>query len=111
VTAEKVTDAGKSLSRRFYAEALSAAEQADLPEALEVDGMDEEIAVLRLKLRKALEQRPQDVPLIFRGIDLLARVVATRYRLSKPAERDLAGSIANVVRAVGVLLPPEYHHD
>ena len=44
---------------------------------------------------------------MFKGIDLLAKAVATRYRLSKRAERDLAGSLANVVRGLGDLWPEE----
>jgi hypothetical protein len=45
--------------RRFYARVLSTAEAADLPAALEVDGVDEEIALLRLRLRKAIEDHPR----------------------------------------------------
>jgi hypothetical protein len=105
VPAETKAGAPRTPLRRFYADALSAAERADLPIALEVDGVDEEIAVLRLRLRQALAERPEELPLMFKGIELLAKLVATRYRLSKRAERDLAGALANVIRGVGDLLP------
>ena len=91
----------------FYREALSEAERADLPVALEIEGVDEEIALLRLRLRTALAERPEDLQLMFKGIDLLAKAVATRYRLSKRAERQLADSLAGVVRGLGDLWPQE----
>ena len=91
----------------FYKQALGEAERADLPVAIEIEGVDEEIAVLRLRLRTAMTEHPDDLTLMFKGIDLLAKAVATRYRLSKRAERDLAGSLANVVRGLGDVWPEE----
>jgi len=87
----------------FYARALSAAEAADFVNAQAIEGVDEEIATLRLRLRTAIEERPEEVELMLKGIDRLVKLVATRYRLSKRSERDLAASMANVVRGFGDL--------
>jgi hypothetical protein len=73
----------------FYAKALSEAERVALSEALQVDGMDQEIALLRMRLRDAVTQSPEDLPLMFKGIALLARVVATRYRLGKTGREEI----------------------
>jgi hypothetical protein len=70
--------------RRFYERALEEAERCELPAALEIEGVDEEIALLRLRLRTALEEHPEDLPLMFRGVELLTRAVTARYRLPKP---------------------------
>ena len=94
-----------TVAARFYADALSESERADLPVALEIEGVDQEIALLRLRLRRAIKERPEDMALMMRGIDLLAKAVATRYRLSKRAERDLSASLANVVRGLRDLWP------
>jgi hypothetical protein len=94
---------------RFYADALSEAERSDLPIALEIEGVDEEIALLRLTLRRLLEEHPEDLALMFKGIDLLVRTVGTRYRLSKRAENDLATSLANVVRGFADIWPEAGH--
>jgi hypothetical protein len=68
---------------RFYARALTEAERADLPLALEMEGMAEEAAVLRLRLRKALRDHPDDMALMLRGIEVLSRTLARRYHLGE----------------------------
>lgn len=105
-------------ARDFYGSALDAAERIEpeaasdvLEAASEVQGLDGEIAVLRLKLREVLADHPEDLPLMLRGIELLVKAVSARYRLSKRAEDDLAESIAGVVRGVGGLLMPEAFAD
>lgn len=94
-------------ARNFYRHALSEAEQLDLARAQEVEGLDDEIALLRVRLKRALEERPEDLQLLVRGIDLLVRAVAARYRLSPRARRDLADNLAAVLNSLGdQLLPP-----
>jgi len=83
-------------ARRFYAGALNDAEQSDFPSALEIVGVDEELALLRLRLRTALADHPEDLPLMFKGIDLLVKLVAARYRLSKGDLRDFAEAAAGL---------------
>jgi hypothetical protein len=106
----KPADAPKpapELSRQFYDQVLSEAERADLPLALEINGVDQEIALLRLRLRSALLERPDDLALIFKGIDLLAKAVAARYQLSKHSEEELAAAMAKVAASVGGLWPED----
>ena len=91
----------------FYRSALDEAEQLALDEAKKLDGLDEEIDLLRVKLWSAVKKRPDDLPLMLRGIALLVKAVSARYRLSKQAEDDLADSLAGVIRGVGGMLMPE----
>jgi hypothetical protein len=96
----------------FYEEALSEAERLNLPEARRMEGLDEEIAVMRVRLKRALEERPEDVQLIAKGLDLLVKAVAAKYRLSPKARKDLSDSIAGVVEGIGAALYPEgFSHD
>jgi hypothetical protein len=95
------------LARDFYASALDAAEQRELAEAAEVEGLDHEIAVLRVKLREAIKQEPADMALMLRGIELLVKAVSARYRLSKEESDDLADNLGAVIEGVGGLLMPE----
>jgi hypothetical protein len=90
-------------AKRFYEEALTQAEQTDFPVALDVEGVDQEIAVLRLRLRTALKNHPEDLQLMLRGVVMLAQALGAKYRLPK-ADQDaiaeaLAGSIEGEVWA------------
>ena len=91
----------------FYKGALSKAERVQFSEAREVEGLDQEIALLRLKLRQLLEQDPDKVEMLFKGVNLLLRAVATRYRLSPRSRDDLAESISAVLNDIGNQLLPE----
>ena len=68
--------------RNFYRQALTEAEQVELNHAQDIEGLDDEIALLRVRLKHAVEERPEDLQLLVRGMDLLVKAVAARYRLS-----------------------------
>ena len=99
------------LAQDFYGSALDAAEQIELEAASDVEGLDREIALLRMKLREAVSERPEDLELMLRGMTTLVNAVSARFRLSKRAEEELSESIAGVVRGVGGLLSPESFAD
>ena len=79
----------RATPRGFYVAAMSEAYRLALTEAMAVDGVDQEIALLRLRLRSAIAESPEDLPLMFKGIELLARVVATRYGLGKTGREEM----------------------
>ena len=94
-------------ARNFYRQALTEAEQLELGRAQEIEGLDDEIALLRVRLKRAVEERPEDLQLLVRGLDLLVKAVAARYRLSPKARRDLADNLAATLNSLGdQLLPP-----
>jgi len=74
-------------------------------------GLDEEIAILRVKLRSALEENPQDVKLMFKGLELLVRALSARYRLPQQAEDELSERVEAVLRDIGAPLYPEVFGD
>ncbi|MBI2885734.1 MAG: hypothetical protein HYY02_00845 [Chloroflexi bacterium] len=91
----------------FYAGVLQEAEQLALEEARDVEGLDQEIALLRVKLLTALEQHPENYPLLLRGVELLVRAVTARYRISGQGEEDLYQSTLGVLKGLGAVLLPE----
>lgn len=101
------------LVREFWRSALTEAERIDYDAALQLEGIDEEIAVLRTKLRSALAKAkdPKDIALLLRGIDLLLKAVAAKYRLSPKEGDDLSTNIEKVLRGAGELLIPEAFRD
>jgi len=96
--------------RSFYAQALSEAERVLLPEAREIEGLDEEIALLRVKLTSALEEHPDNMPLTLRAVDLLVKAVAAKYRLSKKSQENLAEAIDGVLKEIGGALFSNFSH-
>ena len=90
----------------FYHDGLSKAERVDLERAAEVENLDEEIAVLRVRLKTALKERPEDYALLVGGIGMLTRAVATQYRLSPRASKDLADSLGDLLGRFGDLVAP-----
>lgn len=106
----KIESAGRRPRRKasgFYAGSLDSTEQAQLGEALAIDGLDEEIALLRVRLRRVLEEEPEDTEFLLKSIALLARLTAVRYRLSKTAEDDLYQSMLGVIKGIGGAIWPE----
>ena len=100
----------KRKAREFYAQALREAERPLLPQARELEGLDEEIALLRVRLCQALKEKPEDMELLLKGVGMLVRAVSARYRLSQKAEEDLYQSVLGVLRGIGDALFPEGTH-
>ena len=94
-------------ARDFYADVLSEASRARLEKARELEGINEEIALLRVKLRDVMAENPEKVELMYKGIDMLMKAVATRYKLSPKSKDDLNDSIIGVINGIGRELWPE----
>jgi hypothetical protein len=86
---------------QFYARALTKAERIRLSHARQVEGLDDEIALLRTKLFNLAEKHPDKVELLYKGIGLLVRALAVKYRLSPKAAQDLSDSIYKALQEVG----------
>ncbi len=98
----------RAAARNFYGQALDQADRLDLERAQEIEGLDDEIALMRVRLKRAAEERPQDVQLLMKGLDILVRAVGARYRLSPKSRKDLAENLAATLNSLGdQLLPPE----
>lgn len=88
----------------FYSKALDEAEKLELEEARGLDGLDEEIAVLRIKLRSVIENDPQNVELALEAANTIARLVRTRYNITKEQKRSLKDAITNVLTEIAIPL-------
>ena len=60
-------------ARRFYTSALTRAEKMELPSAMSLEGIDGEIALLRIRLRRLAGEKPDEFALLLRGIGMLAK--------------------------------------
>ncbi|MDP3879441.1 MAG: hypothetical protein Q8Q07_03940 [Dehalococcoidales bacterium] len=88
----------------FYSKVLDEAERSDFEQATDVEGIDDEIALLRVKIKSILERDPENIKLIMQATNTLARLVRTRYNLSKEDKKGLREAISNVLRDVAIPL-------
>jgi hypothetical protein len=88
----------------FYERALDEADRDDFVEALEVDGLDEEVAPLRLHLRRLLEESPEDSKVIQAGVRLLINALIARRRLTDREAEGLGEAAANLIEEFGEVL-------
>ncbi|MCX7912109.1 MAG: hypothetical protein N2506_04010 [Dehalococcoidales bacterium] len=89
---------------RFYARVLDEAEKLDLAAAEGVNGIDEEIALLRVKIKSILEKDPENVKLIIQLANTIAGLVRTKYSMTKDQRRGLKEAIGNVIRDIAIPL-------
>lgn len=97
----------------FYERAMSEAELEYLKRAANMDGLDDEIAVLRAKILTALENRPHDLPLLMKGIGTLSRTLAARHRLAGKEEKDFFDNLVGTLHGLGeqIFPGPEWEID
>jgi hypothetical protein len=103
---KRMVKKGKPERRKpsFYSDALDEAERVDLEEALVVDGIDQEIALLRLKLRDIIARKPNRLDLHIKTAGAIARLVRTRYTISREQKNSLKQAITKVITEVAVPL-------
>ena len=88
----------------FYSKVLDEAEQLDFELAAGVDGIDDEIALLRVKIKSILEHDPENIKLIMRATNSLERLIRTRYNITREQKKGLKEAISNVLRDVALPL-------
>jgi hypothetical protein len=97
-------DKRKGSPQGFYSRALDEAEKLEMEEASTIEGIDEEIALLRVKFRELLEEQPQRIDLHFEAANIIARLVKTRYRITREQKKSLREAIQKVLTEVAVPL-------
>ena len=88
----------------FYSKVLDEAEQLDFELASGVEGIDDEIALLRVKIKSILSNDPENIKLIMQATNTLARLIRTRYNITKDQRKGLKEAIGNVLRDVALPL-------
>jgi hypothetical protein len=104
---EKTTPKKKISNRNkadFYAKVLDEAEKLDFETAVELDGIDNEITILRVKIKYILENQPQNIRLIMDATNMLGRLIKTRYNITKEQKKGLKEAIGNVLEKYAVPL-------
>jgi len=88
----------------FYSKVLDEAERLDFELATGVKGIDDEIALLRVKIKSILEHDPENIKLIMEATNALARLIKTKYNISKEDKKGLKEAIGNVLKDIALPL-------
>ena len=88
----------------FYCKVLDEAEKIDFEIAAGVEGIDDEIAMLRVKIKSVLEKDPENINLIMQATNALAGLVKTNYQITREQRKGLREAIGNVLRDVALPL-------
>jgi hypothetical protein len=88
----------------FYSKVLDEAGRLDFELASGVEGIDDEIALLRVKIKSILEKDPENIRLIMQATNTLAGLVKTSYNMTKEQRKGLKEAIGNVLKDVAIPL-------
>jgi hypothetical protein len=101
---DKVKTTTRNKNTAFYTRVLSEAEKLDFELAEGVEGIDGEIALLRIKIKTIVENEPNNIQEIMRATNSLSKLVTTRYKITKEQRNGLKEAITNVLTEVAVPL-------
>ncbi len=88
----------------FYAKVLDEAERLDFELAAGVNGFDDEIALLRVKIKSLLANDPENIKLLMDATNTLVRLVNTKYKITKEQKQGLKEAIENVLKDIAIPL-------
>ena len=94
----------KDENNSFYGKVLDEAERLDFELASGVEGIDDEITLLRVKIKSLLESEPENIRLIMQVTNALERLVRTRYSISREQRKGLKEAIGNVIKDIAIPL-------
>jgi hypothetical protein len=97
---------GAVTAKNFYGPGAALADQLELARAHEVEGLDHALAMLRVRLKTAIDERPEDLALATRGVNALVRAVVAQYRLSPRAKKELSDAFAALLNGFADQLVP-----
>jgi hypothetical protein len=97
-------DAPRAKKQGFYSKVLDEAEQLDFELAKGVEGFDDEIALLRVKIKSLLENDPGNIKLLMQATNTLTRLVKAKYNITKEQKQGLKEAIGNVLRDIAIPL-------
>jgi len=94
-----------AIKHGFYTKIFDEAERLDFSLAAGVEGIDEEIALLRLEIKKAIAGGDErNLILLVKAAGALEKLVRTRYQITAVQRKGLKEAISNVIHDVLVPL-------
>ncbi len=88
----------------FYSKTLTTEQQESLLAARELDGLDQEIALVRLKIASILANDPQNYRVLMLALTSLARLLQTKHLLAGHDRQKLVEAFKIVLRDIAAPL-------
>ena len=88
----------------FYSKALDDAEKLEFETASGVDGIDQEIALLRVEIKAILQDNPKNIKDLVKVTNALDKLVKTRYHITKEQRKGLKEAIGHVIKDIAMPL-------
>ena len=85
----------------YYSKVLDEEQKLDFKHAIEVEGLDEEIALIRVKIKSLMKHDPDNLKLIGQAVKILATLVCAKYNIGKGDKNSWRAAIENVVANIG----------
>lgn len=90
--------------KNFYSKIFDEAEKLDLDDAAGIKGIDEEIALLRMEIKKAIAGGDErNLLLLVKAAAALDKLIRTRYQISASQRHGIKEAIENVIN--NILVP------
>jgi len=94
-----------AIKHGFYSRMLNEADKKDFEKAAGIEGIDEEIALMRLEIKRAITGGDDtNLKIIIRATNALEKLIRTRYLVSATQRQGLKQAIGNVIRDIIVPL-------
>ena len=103
---EKPAAERKAERELFYAGVLDEVEQMEFRTASGMEGVDEEIALIRVEIIKVVKTGGDaaSLRLLVQATNALERLIRTRYQITREQRKGLREAIGNVLREIAVPL-------
>lgn len=86
----------------FYSTVLDENQQRDFETATTVEGIDEEIALLRVKIKSLVQQNPENLRLIMQATNALSKLIMTKFNIGKDDKQGLKEAVTNVLKDIAL---------
>jgi hypothetical protein len=94
-----------ALKHGFYSKIFDGADKRDFEKAAGIEGIDEEIALMRLEIKRAITGGDDtNLKILIRATNALEKLIRTRYLVSAAQRQGLKEAIGNVIRDIIVPL-------
>jgi hypothetical protein len=103
-TPEAKLDSLRQRRRSLYENVLNETELEDFLSARGLEGIDDEIALFRVKIKAVLSAEKVDVRLLVAATGLLVKLVKTRHEITPVKDEGLRAAIGNVMHDLAIPL-------